>query len=380
MKFRILHYHRYLKFETGSPKAIAHFIESLDRTIFEPVFCAAEDGPLVRALAARGTDIVKGSAGGVSFRHPFAALAAIRRQAANLRSWKTDLLHAHGLDWNIDLILAAWLLRIPIIVHIQNPVSIDRCNLVPLAARKLLFCSRNLMYGTRHFDRIAHKAEPLYNIIDTAHVGRGVSIREKLGVKPAEIAIGTVAQICQRKGIDIILETARILLRERNDLVFLIAGPLVAEEREFVERMQQAAQAPALCGRVRLLGVRSDIPDFLASLDLFLFPSRAEPFGIAVIEAMAAGLPVIAARVGGIPEIIDSPALGRLVDESAPEAFANAVREILTLPDKGRSIGDQAQRSVTARFDTAVGGERLRQIYLSLLETKTRHQKGLATI
>ena len=125
--------------------------------------------------------------------------------------------------------------------------------------------------------------------------------------------------------------------------------------------MRAAAEEPGLRGRFRFLGSRSDIPDFLASLDLFLLPTRADPFPVAVIEAMAAGLPIVASKVGGIPEMLSSPEIGRLVDPLAPESFAAAVREILALPDRGKSMGAQARLSLTGRFDMAAAGERLKK-------------------
>jgi hypothetical protein len=181
------------------------------------------------------------------------------------------------------------------------------------------------------------------------------------------VAVGTVSQVAHRKGIDILMETARILLRERRDLVFLIAGPVGTGEAEFGRDMRALAEEPELRGHVRFLGPRSDIPDFLASLDLFLLPARAEPFGIALIEAMAAGVPVIASRVGGIPEILSSPEIGRMVDPIAPEAFAQTIREILALPGRGRGMAEEARLSVAQRFDIASAGERLKKIYLDLL-------------
>jgi glycosyltransferase involved in cell wall biosynthesis len=132
--------------------------------------------------------------------------------------------------------------------------------------------------------------------------------------------------------------------------------------------MRAAAEEPGLRGRFRFLGSRSDIPDFLASLDLFLLPTRADPFPVAVIEAMAAGLPIVASKVGGIPEMLSSPEIGRLVDPLAPESFAAAVREILALPDRGKSMGAQARLSLTGRFDMAAAGERLKKIYFGMLE------------
>jgi glycosyltransferase involved in cell wall biosynthesis len=310
---------------------------------------------------------VSGEWWNVSYRRPFASLASIWRQAKRIRSWNIDLLHVNGLLWNTDLILAAWMLGIPVIVHVHNPVTVDFRNLVRFAARKVLFCSQTQMKATRHFERIAHKSEVLYNSVDTAGFGSGVAIRPELGVRDNEVAIGTVATVLLGKGIDILMETAEILLRERQDLVFLVAGAMGPREEEFVRRMQARSEEPGLRGHVRFLGSRSDIPDLLASMDLFFLPTRGETFGIALIEAMAAGVPVIASRVGGIPEILSSPEIGRMVDPIAPEAFAQAIREILALPDRGRGMAEKARLSVAQRFDIASAGERLKKIYLDLL-------------
>ena len=366
-KIRILYYYPYLHFDTGSPKAIVNFIESLDRAVFQPVYCAAGDGPLTEALTARGVEIVHGPAGSVTYRRPLGALAAIRRQAGLLKSWRIDVLHAHHLFWNTDLILAAWTLRIPVILHVHTPETVAFQNLNRLVARKVLFCSRDVMENCGHLERIAKKAEVLHNAIDITAMSRGSSIRAKLGLDDTDIAIGTVAQVVQQKGIDILIETARILLRERSDLTFLVAGRTAPGEEEFCGRMRAAAEEPDLRGRVRFLGSRSDIPDFLASLDLFLLPTRADAFPVAVIEAMAAGLPSVVGKVGGVPEMLSSPEIGRLVEPLTAEAFAGAVREILALPDRGRSMGANARLSLTGRFDMATAGERLKKIYLDVL-------------
>src|ERR1019366_2029161 len=120
-KIRILYYYPSLHFDTGSPRAMANLIDSLDRAVFQPVYCAAGDGPLTEALVTRGVEIVRGQADGVTFRRPLAGLAAIRRQRALLKSWGIDILHAQAFLWNTDLILAAWALRIPVILHVHCP-------------------------------------------------------------------------------------------------------------------------------------------------------------------------------------------------------------------------------------------------------------------
>jgi len=347
---------------------MANFIESLDRAVFQPVYCAAGDGPLVEALVTRGVEIVRGEETDcVTFRRPLAGLAAIRRQFVLLQAWKIDVLHINAFLWNTDLVLAAWALRIPIILHVHCPESVAFQNLNRLAARKVLFCSRHLMKTCGHLERIADKAEVLHNALDTSAMGRGSSIRTELGLTDADIAVGVVAQVVQPKGIDILIATAGLLLRERRDLVFLVAGRTPPGHEEFDRRMRAAAEEPELRGRVRFLGSRSDIPNFLASMDLFLLPTRADAFPVSVIEAMAAGLPVIASKVGGIPEMLSSSEIGRLVDPLTPETFADAIRETLALPDRGRSMGAKARLSLAGRFDIATAGERLKKIYLDVL-------------
>ena len=366
-KIRILYFYPYVNFDTGSPKAMVQFIETLDRDVFQAMYCAPGEGPLTDALAARGVEIVYGTAASVNVWNPLGALSAVYRQANVLKSWRVDLLHANSFVWNTDLILAAWMLRIPVILHVHNPLDVQYQNLARFAARKVLFCSQFEMAHCRHFERIASKAEVLHNIVDTRAFGQGRSIRDALGLHNGDIAIGTVAQITHRKGIDILIETARVLLRERHDLVFLIAGP--HSDADFCRRMLAAAQGPELRGRVRFLGARNDIPDFMASLNLFVLPSRAEQLPLVVLEAMAGGVPVVASKVGGIPEMLTSSDVGRLVDPVTSEGFANTIRDVLSMPDLGRSMGKCAKLRLVGHFDLETGGERLKKIYVDLLRT-----------
>ncbi len=352
---------------------MASFIESLDRQVFQPVYCAAGDGPLPQALRALGVEIVPGEAGSVGYRHPFDGLASIMRQITRLKRWKIDLLHVNGFFWNTDLVLAAGLLRIPVVLHVHNPETVGFQNLDRFAARKVLFCSRSEMANCGNVERLAGRTEILYNAIDTARLGAGKSIRDQLGLATKEIAIGMVGQIIHRKGVDILIGAARQLLRQRDDLVFLIAGPTMPGHEEYSRHVHKAAEESDLRSRVRFLGSRSDIPDFLASLDIFVLPTRAEPFGLVVIEAMGAGLPVVVSKVGGIPEIVSSPEIGRLVDPLVPEAFAAEIAELLALPDLGRSIGERSRQSVISRFDIKTAGRKLGGIYLDLLRVKERH-------
>jgi glycosyltransferase involved in cell wall biosynthesis len=363
---RILYFYTGPNANTGSPKVLLQMTRGLDRDRFEPLFFSTRESPLAEAMRALGVEIVPGTVASLTYRQPLAGLRAILRQAKRLKQLRVDLVHVNEFGWNQDLVLAAGALRIPVILHVHNPGDIAFQNLNRIAASKVLFCSRAVMNEFGRTDRVAAKAEVLYNTIDTAALGNGRSIRRELGLGEKDIAIGTVAQVRPGKGIDIVIEVARRMLAERNDLVFLIAGPDATGEAEAAARLRDAARAPALQGRVRFLGPRNDIPDILASLDVFLLPTRAEAFGIAVLEALAAGLPVIASRVGGIPEMIDSPEVGFLVHPITAESFAETLRAVLALPDRGRRVGEKARLHAAVRFDVRAGAEHLARIYLDL--------------
>jgi glycosyltransferase involved in cell wall biosynthesis len=153
-----------------------------------------------------------------------------------------------------------------------------------------------------------------------------------------------------------------------DHLLFLIVGPDGAGEEQFAAEMRaQALEDPALRTRVRFLGPRQDIPELLKSIDLFVLPTRAEPFGIVIVEAMASGIPVVTTNTGGVPEIVTSEEIGRLVSDFTPAAFASTIAEVLSLPDHGRAMAGKAQESVRQRFDRSVIGQKLTSIYAEVL-------------
>ncbi len=96
------------------------------------------------------------------------------------------------------------------------------------------------------------------------------------------------------------------------------------------------------------MGYRADVPDLLAAADLFVLPSRFEGLPLAVLEAMAHGLPVVATRVGGTDEVVIDGVTGRLVGPGDPDALAAAIGDVLGDPDHARALGLKGQ----ARFST----------------------------
>jgi glycosyltransferase involved in cell wall biosynthesis len=154
----------------------------------------------------------------------------------------------------------------------------------------------------------------------------------------------TVANLRPEKSHETLL-TAAALLGAHPTLRFQIAGD--GPRREELERL---AAALGLSGRVEFLGHREDIPALLAAADVFVLPSRSEAFPNSVIEAMAAGLPVIACAVGGLLDLVDNGRTGVLVPPANPDALAAALGSLSEQPERARAMGAAARRTIQERY------------------------------
>ncbi len=364
---RILYYYAYQGFHTGSPRSLANLIHIMDRGRFAPLFLATGEGPLVEALEADGVEILRGPVQPITYRHPLAALLRVRAQAAFLRRHAIDLLHVNELGWNLDLVLGAALAGVPVVLHPRLPETIHVQNLHRFAAGRIVFCSRSQRVAVEGLHRVAGKSRVVYDAVDLDVYRAGRSIRRELGLPERAIVVLCVAQVRHGKGIDLLLDAALAQVPRRPDLHVVVAGPPGAGREQFAADMAARAAEPPLAGRVHFLGSRDDVPDLLASADLFMLPTRGETFGRVVVEAMAAGVPVIASAIGGITEIVTSAEVGRAVWPLTGEAFAEALGEVLALPDRGRALGQRGRQSLVGRFDQATIASAMAAVYAELL-------------
>jgi glycosyltransferase involved in cell wall biosynthesis len=348
---RVLYHYGSAHYDTGSPRALVAMIDLLDRSRFEPLFLGPDQGTLADELRGRDVSIISGGrAAAVSYRAPVASVRLILKQIRLLKEQRIDLVHVNEFGWNQDLVMAGWLAGIPVILHIHNAEEIYWQNLHWLAATRVLMPSAAHEAALRGFHRIRRKTRVLYNSVDLQRFRNGCSIRDSLGLPQTVVVVLTVAQIRHGKGIDVVIDVADATREAHPDAVFLIAGPDGIDEKEYADTMRRIVGEKKLEKRVRFLGSRDDIPDLLASSDLFLLPTRAEAFGIVVLEAMAAGVPVVASSVGGIPEIIHSPDVGSLVEDVSLAEFANTVDVFLKDGSLRQRIGRRGMAAAEERF------------------------------
>jgi glycosyltransferase involved in cell wall biosynthesis len=124
----------------------------------------------------------------------------------------------------------------------------------------------------------------------------------------------------------------------------------VAGDGPRAQELRALAASLGVADRVALLGHREDVAMLLEEADLFVLPSRSEAFPNSVVEAMAAGLPVIASAVGGLPELVDSGRTGLLVPPDDPVALASALEALVSVPERARAMGDAARTEIARRY------------------------------
>jgi len=159
---------------------------------------------------------------------------------------------------------------------------------------------------------------------------------------------------------DAVLALAEVLRSRPAVLVLVGDGP----EREGVERVVAALGVER---HVAFLGERSVLGPILAQADLFLLPSDQESFGLAALEALASGVPVVASQVGGLPEVVRDGATGRLVPPRDPRALAAAVLELLSDAPRRAAMAREARADAIARFRPGPVVERVEAIYREIL-------------
>ncbi len=186
--------------------------------------------------------------------------------------------------------------------------------------------------------------------------------RAALGLDEGAIVAGCVARLVRVKGQHVLLEAAARLCPLHPALRILLAGD--GEDRAALEGR---ATKEDLRGRVTFTGRLDDPRGALAAMDLFVLPSLNEGQGRAAVEAMAAGIPVVASEVGGLPEVLDGGRAGLLVPPGDPEALAAALEDFLVHPEKARALAG-AGRLRAPRYDLEVLIGGLDALYLRLLE------------
>ena len=186
--------------------------------------------------------------------------------------------------------------------------------------------------------------------------------RRSFGLPADAPIVGIAGRLVPIKNIPLFLEAAVRVLRDVPDALFVVAGD--GELRPLL----QAEAEQALGDRVRFLGWVSDLPELYAALDVVALTSLNEGAPVALIEAAAAGRPVVATAVGGVAEVVEDGRTGFVVRSEDDEALAKRIVELLDDPALARAFGEAGRARVSERYSAEGAGDRMIEVYRELLE------------
>lgn len=213
----------------------------------------------------------------------------------------------------------------------------------------------------------AERVETLYNGVDVS----GWEASDKILTNHRRPIIKTVGNIRHVKGHDIFLRAAALIARDYPEARFCIAGGVL--EPEFYRHLQRLARELHIEDRISFDGAIADLPAYLADATIFALPSRSEGFSNAIIEAMAAGLPVIATDVGGNAEAVQTGITGLIVPPEDVPALSAAMHSLLANPERARKMGRAGRARVAERFTTEAMMRQIVAAYQQVLGREVRH-------
>jgi sugar transferase (PEP-CTERM/EpsH1 system associated) len=289
----------------------------------------------------------------------------------------------HSRNWGaIEAVVAARLAGVPVAVHSEHGYELEMFDGLPLLRRSFRRLAYSLAdavitvtqdlrdYHARQAWVSPEKIRVIHNGVDTARFQPRpelrAAVRQRLELAATSFVIGSVGRLVPIKDYPTLLQAVeKILARGVDARVLLVgSGSELGRLKAFVEA------SSLLAGRVTFAGICPNVPELLAAMDAFVLPSVREGMSNTLLEAMSAGLPVIAMRVGGNPEIVEDGRSGWLLAPGDVEALADRLEQLAGSPEIRQRVGDAGRRRVFEHFTLARMLTNYEDLYRELAERR----------
>jgi glycosyltransferase involved in cell wall biosynthesis len=360
----------------GAELSLLELMAGLDRGRFRPSLAVPDHGPLAQRAQALGIPVCIVPFGRVArTRNPLrlarfacTAAAGAAALAKRVRAGSVDVVHANSNAAQLVCGPAARRAGVPCIWHSRDLVSLRPLGAwMARRAAAVVAISRAVAEHLRRQGVPADAIRVVYNGIDAARVdtpAARAATRRELGAGPSASVVAMVGQLAPWKRHADFLRVAARVSATRPEAIFMIAGEdLFGDHPGYRAGLEALARDLGLEGRVRLLGWRDDLAALLAASDVVVHPAQREPFGRAVAEAMAAGMPVAAVRAGGPAELIQDGESGVLVAPGDLEAMAAAVASLCADAAWRARMGRSAQARIRESFSLAATIRNMEGLY-----------------
>ena len=352
----------------------------LDRSRFDVGFaCLRRWGPFVDELGQLGIPLEEYQVSTFRSVHALAQQARLARQIA--RSY-VDIVHAYNFYGNVfaipparfvaPVVIASIRDRSPYLTAMQKRVQRYACQ---FADRILVNADavRDWLVKEEGYD--PSNIVVIRNGVDMSRFDgapEGERVRRELGLESDTRLVIVVSRLTRLKGIEHFLEAAAVLKPRYPDVRFLIVGETSPPDPAYFEELQQLTASLGVTDRVTFTGLRSDVPAVLGAAAVAVMPSLNEALSNVLLESMAAGVPVVATRVGGTPEALRDGETGLLVPPGDAGAIATAVARLLDDRELAGRLGGAARSLIRERFSVERMVHSTEQLYSELLARKQR--------
>ncbi len=302
------------------------------------------------------------------------------------RKGRFDIVHTHTAKAGALGRLAAALTRVPVIIHTPHGHNLygyfnKRRSAIIARIEKFLTRFTDEIIALTELERSDYvkfgvategKISVIYQGLELDKLVRDWKSARILGnvfkIGPDTRVVGMVGRLEPVKGSSVFIEAAAHIAKLCPNVKFIIAG-----EGSLKASMEKRAQELGISAKVIFAGWRDDIPDIISLMDIMVLPSLNEAVGIALIEAQAEGVPVVASKVGGIPEVVKDKKTGILVPPSDTVAIADAVVSLLGDKPKCAAMGEAGKVWVRGRFRAEDMADKMSALYMRLLNKKRYH-------
>ena len=364
-KYTILH-----TIETGGPggaeTVLLHLASQLDNSRFRSLVLLLEDQWLCKKLRQRGIPTFLGESKRWYDPRLPATMARLVRQE------RVDLIHSHLPGQNFYSCLVGRLARCRTIATYHGAVELAEAErlrealklwMVRRSAAAVVAVCDSMAQLLRQVGFPAEKIVRIYNGVASERFnGCGAGqFRRELGCANGTKLIGMVANLRRSKGHEFFIRAARQVADAVPDAQFVAVGE---KEEGIANRLSSLIKELHLQDRFYLSGFREDVPTVLKDLDVFVLPSVSEGFPLVILEAMAAGKPIVATRSGGPQEVVEDGRTGLLVPPADADLLAAKICELLCDPGRAAALG----RAARAKVENTFSLERMVREYEHLYE------------
>ena len=354
----------------GAENLLLSILRKLDAEAFSSVVCCiGERGALGEQIMAMGfplTELHLLNKGGADGRIVTALVDLIQRE-------RIDLVHSHLYHANFYGRLAARKAGVPAVASIHNTYTKHKWHrqlanwYLARHTTAIIAGSEEIKQDVVRYDHVPEAlVEVIPNSVDLTRSHSSLSreqARERLGVPEGAIVLGTVGRLEEQKGHRYLIEAFSLLRQSGMDAYLLLVG----DGRE-AQALKGLSASLGLEQRVKFLGTRSDLGDLFRAMNLFVMPSLWEGLSLAMLSAMAAGIPVVATSVGGVRQVLGDDEYGFTVPSGDATALASRIQACLGTPDEMARMGEKGRRQIYENYSDEAMVRRLEAVYERVLK------------